>query len=137
MINPNDPEQNPEAFMFGRGGDENDSVFHAFQVPLQTNTDKVAEKHQIEGHKTGYHRNTNGHHKNVSQKSIASESSSDKSTSDHSFLPPNHRPTRSDRKKSMTDINNFCPPSPGPNRVIRNGHNPYDDLVSKIFSIFF
>lgn len=39
MINPNDPEQNPEAFMFEGGGDENYSVFHAFQVlpALQNN----------------------------------------------------------------------------------------------------
>lgn len=124
MINPNDPEQNPEAFMFG-GGDDNDSVvFHAFQAPpLHNNAhhDMTDQKHKVETHKV----------KNASNRSLASESSSDKSTSDHSSLPFSNRHTRSDRKTSLSDVNNLYPSSPGP-KGLRNGHNPYDDLVSKI-----
>lgn len=130
MINPNDPEQNPEAFMFG--SDDNISVF---QAPVQQNiNDDIVvpkESHHIEGHKGNHGRNNSGggqHHKN-GLKSVTSETSSDRSNSDNSSLPSNHRIARPDRKKNSIENISFYPPSPGPNRL-RNGHNLYDDFVS-------
>ncbi|XP_074359340.1 RPM1-interacting protein 4-like [Apium graveolens] len=135
MINPNDPEQNPEAFMFG-----SDDNVNAFQAPPQhkINDDVVVPKdnHHIEGHKDSHTRNNSGsgyNHKN-GLKSVISETSSDRSNSDTSSLASNHRITRPDRKKNSIENISFYPPSPGPNRL-RNGHNLYDDLSTRSASV--
>ncbi|CAK9181702.1 unnamed protein product [Ilex paraguariensis] len=136
-MNPNDPEENPEAFNFGRVGDGSDSVFHAVQSPAHVNPDKSAEKYLREGHKQkyGHQRNTSDHQMSVTQKSMTSESASDKSNSDYSLLQANHRHARADRKKSMTEDNSrFCLPSPGPNRP-RGQSNPYDDISCRSASV--
>ncbi|KAK1381920.1 hypothetical protein POM88_019655 [Heracleum sosnowskyi] len=130
MINPNDPEQNPEAFRFG-----SDDNISAFEAPLQHNIDddKVVpkENHQIEGHKGS---RGSGHNYKNGLKSVTSETSSDRSNSDNSSLPSNHRIARPDRKKNSIENISFYPPSPGPNRP-RNGHNLYDDLSTRSASV--
>ncbi|KAA8520162.1 hypothetical protein F0562_014418 [Nyssa sinensis] len=131
-MNPNDPEENPEAFMSGRGGARSDGVSHAVQVPVQVNSDESmsAEKRRIEGYKkqNDHWRSSSDHQKNGSRKSMTSESGSNNSNSDHSLLQPNHRRTRSDRKKSIGEANyNFVPMSPAPHRL-RGGSNPSEDM---------
>lgn len=135
-MNPNDPEENPELFMFGVGGA---SFSHPVQPPLQVNSEKSTstESSQVEGHKPSHHRKVSNHHKNGSGKSMTSQSGSEKSNSDNSIHQARHRRTRSDRKKSTNEGSNsniFCPPSPGPNRF-RSGTNPLEDTVSEFFSI--
>ncbi|XP_057497499.1 uncharacterized protein LOC130782257 [Actinidia eriantha] len=66
MMNPNDPEENPEAFMFGRVGTGSE----------------------------GHRRNTSDHQKSGSHKSTNSESGSDKSNSEYALQQQNHRRTR-------------------------------------------
>ncbi|KAI3456487.1 hypothetical protein Pfo_013150 [Paulownia fortunei] len=112
-INPNDPEQNPEAFSIGepRGGSSTNN-----QVALQ---------------KYVHQRNTCDQQKSASHKTVASGSSSDKSPSDNSvtsFLKPNHRRKKSDRNKYSSDSRN--PPSPGPNKL-----NHADDFSFRSVSV--
>ncbi|KAG8385771.1 hypothetical protein BUALT_Bualt03G0079900 [Buddleja alternifolia] len=99
-INPNDPEQNPEAFNIGSS-----NFSHA------------------ESYDDNHHRNIYDQRKNTSRKTMASESSSDKSPSDNSVssvLKPNHQRKKSDRNKYTS--RSHIPRSPGPNN--------YDDEFS-------
>lgn len=105
MINPNDPEQNPEAFMmFGGGNDDasNDNMV-------------FAEKNVKFG----------------ARKSV--ESRSDKSSI--SDLSNKQQSYESDRKKNSNSrerISNFSPPSPSPSsghNKPRYGYNPADDIA--------
>ncbi|KAL1826270.1 hypothetical protein ACET3Z_004682 [Daucus carota] len=131
MINPNDPEQNPEAFMFG-----SDDDVKVFQAPLQHNIsndiEAPKENHQNIG---SLKRNSSGSGQNYKNgmKSVTSETSSDRSNS-NSSLPSNHRIARTERKKNSIDNISFYPPSPGPNRL-RNGHNLYDDFSTRSASV--
>ncbi|XP_059636582.1 RPM1-interacting protein 4-like [Cornus florida] len=127
-MNPNDPKENPEAFMFREEGSKSNGVSRAAQVPLQSGSDKLtsAEKRRVEGHKkqSGHWRNTSDQLKTGSRKSMTSESGSDKSNSDHSLLHQNHRAMRPDRKKSVIEAHGSIVPSPlGPDRL-RSGMNP-------------
>ncbi|KAL2495554.1 RPM1-interacting protein 4-like [Forsythia ovata] len=94
-INPNDPQENPDAFNFG------------LSVPacVCNSPDKpvAAEKYQ------------QGQQKSSSHKSIASESGSDRSTSDNALVQPHHQRRRSDRNSSSTE--NHISPSPGSNKL--------------------
>ncbi|XP_057512866.1 RPM1-interacting protein 4-like [Actinidia eriantha] len=100
MMNPNDPEENPEAFMFGRVGTGSE----------------------------GHRRNTSDHRKSGTHKSTSSKSSSDKGNSENSLQQQNHRRARNtSRKKSITEANNFVPPSPAHDRL-RSANNSYEDM---------
>ncbi|KAL0363199.1 UNVERIFIED_CONTAM: RPM1-interacting protein 4 [Sesamum calycinum] len=112
MINPNDPEQNPDAFNIGgaRGGSSN--FTHAVPASARINPDK-----QMAREKYGHQRHIYDQHKSTSSKTVASESSSDKSPSDSSVTPvlrPSHRRKKSDRSKYTSY--SHVPPSPGLNQ---------------------
>ncbi|KAI3718665.1 hypothetical protein L6452_19544 [Arctium lappa] len=105
MFNPNDPEENPEAFMTYGGGYDDGNNDHKIVF---------AEK-------------------NTKTSMTSSESSRDKG-SISSDISNNQQSYKSDRKKSSNSerIRNFSPPSPsppGPNRP-KYGYNPADDIVS-------
>ncbi|GFY91698.1 indole-3-butyric acid response 1 [Actinidia rufa] len=107
MMNPNDPEENPEAFMFGRVGTGSE----------------------------GHRRNTSDHQKSGSHKSTNSESGSDKSNSGYALQQQNHRRTRSTtRKNSTTEANNFVRPSPAHDRL-RSANNPSEDKSYRSVSV--
>ncbi|KAK1578393.1 hypothetical protein Q3G72_029924 [Acer saccharum] len=112
-MNPNDPEENPDAFMIASGGGLN-STDHGDYQPIQASVNadsdksKSSEKRLIEGN-TGK-RNTYNHQKSGRNKSITSYFSSDRSNSDHSLQQPGHRQLKSDRKKGLGEgINSFSP----------------------------
>ncbi|KAK2992222.1 hypothetical protein RJ640_005709 [Escallonia rubra] len=137
-MNPNDPEENPGAFMFMRDVAGNDGVLQATQVRRQVSSEKSssAERYQVERHKQGHQRNTSDNQKSVSQISLTSESGSDKSSSDYSLMQKNHRRIRSDRQKSNVETNSFCPSSPGPNpNRLRIGNNTSDDISTRSASV--
>ncbi|XP_034915269.1 RPM1-interacting protein 4 isoform X1 [Populus alba] len=80
-MNPNDPEENPEAFMHARGVMEDDVDFSSGAYQGIT-----AEHHNIDlrlkGHNAHGTRSSNDHQKSASHKSITSESGSEKSSSE-------------------------------------------------------
>ncbi|KAI3765299.1 hypothetical protein L2E82_15329 [Cichorium intybus] len=107
MINPNDPEENPEAFM-AYGGD-NDDVSNDSIVITDKNTRSGGTK-----------------------STTSSQVSSDKGSI--SNFSNKQQSYKSDRKKSSDArerTSNFSPPSPlpAPNRP-RYGYNPADDIPS-------
>lgn len=130
-MNPNDPEENPEAFMFAgliNGSEASESSFAPLQRSLEKPTS--SEKYHIVGQKKnyGHRRNTSDQQKSIGQKSNTSESSTEKNNYDNS-----HQRKRSEKKKSMTENSSgFFPPSPVRNRA-RGGSNTSDDLVSIFF----
>ncbi|KAK3036965.1 hypothetical protein RJ639_030930 [Escallonia herrerae] len=137
-MNPNDPEENPGAFMFGRDVAGNDGVSQATRVRRQVSSEKSSsvEGYQVERHKQGHQRNTSDNQKSVSQISLTSESGSDKSNSDYSLMQKNHRRIRSGQQKSNVETNSFCPPSPGPNpNRLRGGSNTSDEIYSRSASV--
>lgn len=118
-INPNDPEQNPEAFRGPRGGSSN--VSHAVPASVRISPDNQEARRRFVNQRSIYDQL-----KSASHKTMASESSSDKSPSDNSVTPvikPNRQHKKSDRKKYTSDSRNL--PSPGPNKL-----NHADDFVS-------
>ncbi|KAF5472726.1 hypothetical protein F2P56_009420 [Juglans regia] len=115
MINPNDPEENPEAFMYmGRGALEMTAHDHyrAVQAPnhlhVDSSTKSVSpeEKQHIDkGHTShrSHHRNPSDLQKNGNPRIIEFESGSSyrSSKSDYSLMQqPSHRRKRSDNKKT-------------------------------------
>ncbi|XP_044496040.1 RPM1-interacting protein 4-like isoform X3 [Mangifera indica] len=92
-MNPNDPEENPQAFMYGRGDLVGHGDFRPVQTPVYVESDKYisVEKQGIESHAV--------HNPQGRQKSIKSEFGSNKSHSDYSHLQLGHRPLKSDRSK--------------------------------------
>ncbi|KAK4439370.1 RPM1-interacting protein 4 [Sesamum alatum] len=110
MINPNDPEQNPDAFNIGgpiRGGSSN-------FTPAVPASARINPHKQTAREKYGHQRHTYDQQKSASSKTVASESSSDKSPSDSSVTPvlrPSHQRKKSDRSKYS-----HVPPSPGLNQ---------------------
>lgn len=131
-MNPNDPEENPDAFLFSGFTNVTDTSSNS-SAPLQKSINKptASEKH------VGHQRNTSDPQKSVSQKRIISESSSHKSNSDNAKNHRNlHQRKRSENKKSVSENSpNFYPvsPSPGRNRL-RGGTNASDDLVGIFLS---
>ncbi|CAA2956769.1 RPM1-interacting protein 4-like isoform X2 [Olea europaea var. sylvestris] len=113
MINPNDPEQNPEAFNFG-----NRSRSGAASASIRISPDKSVAAGNFQQY--------------VRQRNAASESGSDKSASDNSFLKPKHQRRRSERNKSLDVGSNSRsnPLSAGPNRM-----NHADDFSYKSASV--
>ncbi|XP_059628816.1 RPM1-interacting protein 4-like [Cornus florida] len=110
MMNPNDPEENPEAFMFGAGEAGSENVSSAVQAPtnpIHVDSEKLmlAEKHHIEGHQQNndHQRNTSVHVNSGSHKCIASESEIDNKIFGHSLVQPNHNRRRSEQEKSITE----------------------------------
>ncbi|GJX53058.1 RPM1-interacting protein 4-like protein [Tanacetum coccineum] len=109
MINPNDPEQNPEAFMaYGGGSDDvsNDNIVN----------DEKNMKHGDKKSTTSIDFNRKG------------------SNSDFSNVQQNYKSDRRKSSKSRERISNFSPPSPspGPNRP-RYGYNRADDIPVREF----
>lgn len=106
-INPNDPEQNPEAF--GIGGQRRGVTSKFSQASmLMSLDDQVAPKKYVD------QRNFQNQRRSATRTTMASESSSDRSLSDNSVasvLKPSHQPKKSDWNKYTND----------------------DDLVSKFF----
>lgn len=82
-MNPNDPEENPEAFMYARGGMEDDVDFAsgAFEG---TNSEKQSIG-GLKGH-NAHSMSPSDHRKNARHNNLTSESGSEKSSSDHSLL---------------------------------------------------
>ncbi|KAJ9563005.1 hypothetical protein OSB04_008165 [Centaurea solstitialis] len=105
MFNPNDPEQNPEAFMTYGGGNDDGNNDHKIVFT----------------------------EKNMKTSMTSSESSRDKGSI--SDISNSQQSYKSDRIKSSNAerLSNFSPPSPspspGPNRP-KYGYNPADDIVS-------
>ncbi|KAK6149727.1 hypothetical protein DH2020_017252 [Rehmannia glutinosa] len=115
-INPNDPEQNPEAFSIGGPS---------------SNVSQISPDNHVARKKFVHQRNAYDQQKSASPKTLASQSSSDKSPSDNSVtsvLRPNHQRKKSDRSKYASDIR--YPPSPGP-----NSFNPADDYSYRSVSV--
>lgn len=82
-MNPNDPEENPEAFMYASGGMEDDVDFAsgAFEG---TNSEKQSIG-GLKGH-NAHSMSPSDHRKNARHNNLTSESGSEKSSSDHSLL---------------------------------------------------
>ncbi|KAK4548685.1 hypothetical protein RGQ29_032790 [Quercus rubra] len=140
-MNPDYPEENPEAFMYMTGVTEINADYHAFQDPLHVNSSKsnssVGKQH-IEGH-TRHHahqRNTVNQPKIGSKKSITSEYGSDKSNSDHSIMQPNHQRVGSDhKKKSLAEgSNTFALSIPG-HAGKRSGSHPSVETHHRAVSV--
>lgn len=108
-MNPNGQQENPEAFMFGRVGPG--SGVHVDSDKLE-----VVEKRPTEGLGKD----------NSSRSTMVSASGNDKSSPDNSLQQRNPRRLRSDRKKSLTEINNFATSSPG-SSMLRSASNASDD----------
>ncbi|KAI3880797.1 hypothetical protein MKX03_034698 [Papaver bracteatum] len=118
-INPNDPEENPNAF-FGTMGHEDNRYYNA--KPLARNSsgkktvdvEKSYEEYpEREGQQV--------HSKSRDQKSVRSESSNEKSNSDFSLLQQKHRSSRSIEKRSQGEFSGIPPMSPPPpNRMQRH-----------------
>lgn len=94
-MNPNDPEENPEAFMCMREGYVNSN-----------NSISSSEKQKNKGGHSrppAHPRNniitSSNQQKSGSHRSITSESGSERSGSDYSLMQPGHRRVRSDMKK--------------------------------------
>ncbi|ESR63069.1 hypothetical protein CICLE_v10017621mg, partial [Citrus x clementina] len=110
-MNPNDPEENPEAFMrmrgtLGRGTDGDCQPVRASRH-VDSYKSKSTEKRHIEEQMGMGHnprgRNTFDHQRSRSRKSTMSEFSSDKSSavSDHSLPQPSPRRLKSDKKNGL------------------------------------
>ncbi|KAF8031473.1 hypothetical protein BT93_D0629 [Corymbia citriodora subsp. variegata] len=132
-MNPNDPKENPEMFMLGRGGVEIDNDSQA----------SVAFEHNIsEGHKRfdAYRRTPSDQHKSTaSQGSVRSESGSEKSSSDSRRNSSRHRHrARPDHKKGPTEGSNSFSSSAAsvPKQARqRSGSQPSDDSHRRVPSI--
>ncbi|XP_052203415.1 RPM1-interacting protein 4-like [Diospyros lotus] len=130
-MNPNDPEENAEAFIFGRGETGNAADFHAIWAPVHVDTNKSmsVEKHHREGlkqHNT-HRRNTHEHQKSGNRKSTSSESGNERSNSDHSLQQNRHPTTRSAQKKNVTELNSS---TSGFDRLRSgSGSNRSDDIL--------
>lgn len=114
LINPNDPEENPDAFACSRYEDVSINI-----SPTKT---PLVEKPQ-------YHYGQCGN-KSISLTNSNSQFIGDsQSSSVSSVNQPGRRRETPDVKKIKNDRGKgFVPPSP--NRLIRNSRNPSDDLVS-------
>lgn len=114
IINPNDPEQNPEAFNFGgpAGGISSDSQERT--IPEKQDHHRITSDQQ-KG--TSY-----GTHSHVSSESSSTEKNSSSSIS--SIFKLNHK--RPDRNKHAVDYNVF--PSPAGHHKMNS-----DDIVSGSF----
>lgn len=118
-MNPNGQQENPEAFMFGRVGPG--SGVHVDSDKLE-----VVEKRPTEGL---------GKDNSSRRSMVNSASGNDKR--DNSLQQRNLRQSRSDRKKSLTEINNFATSSPG-SGMLGSASNASDDkdTVSQICYCF-
>ncbi|KAL5773167.1 hypothetical protein ACOSQ2_013091 [Xanthoceras sorbifolium] len=110
-MNPNDPEENPEAFMNGSGGlDSTDGDYRPIQASVNNNSasskTNSIEKRLIEGN-IGQ-RNIYNHQKSGRNNNIIAEfgNSTDRSNSDYSLRQPSHRRRKSDRKKDLGEASN-------------------------------
>lgn len=137
-MNPNDPEENPEAFLWGTVGLETDGDYRRVHAPSHVDSDKYisAEKHHPEGSHMGHHnprgRNTFDQQKSRTRKSTTSEFSRDKSNSDHS-QQAGHRHVKSDRRKGLSEGSNSFSPSVSGHSRQRNGIYPPDEIVKISF----
>ncbi|XP_055816263.1 RPM1-interacting protein 4-like [Solanum dulcamara] len=120
MINPNDPEENPEAFACS--GYDNASINIS---PTKTT---LVEKHQYHHVHRRIPSAESGQYKSIGPTNSNSESFGDShSISGFSVNQPRRRRKTSDVKKNKNDRGNvFVPPSP--NILIKNSRNPSDDL---------
>lgn len=138
-MNPNDPEENPEAFKRMREGLE--SAVHV----NSNNSVSSLEKHHTKGHysrppahpRKSTTTSNNYQPKSGSHRSITSESGSDRSGSDYSLMQPGHRRQRSDMKKkknSSVGSNSFSPSVTGVHTRERTGsYSSVDRTVSLLF----
>ncbi|KAF8369803.1 hypothetical protein HHK36_032164 [Tetracentron sinense] len=148
-MNPNDPEENPDAFVSG-GGHEGYNFHPAVRSPpIRVTSDKMmpAAKHYIEEHpnREQGHRRHNSHQINIldqqksrNHKSTRSESGSDKSSSDHSLLQKNHRRARSEQNKNLGEGSNSSSPSvPHQPSRLRSGtgNHPSDNIPQRAASV--
>ncbi|KAI9161366.1 hypothetical protein LWI28_016730 [Acer negundo] len=112
-MNPNDPEENPEAFMIASGGGLN-STDHGDYQPIQASVN---------------------HQKSGRNKNITSDFSSDRSNSDQPLQQPAHRRLKSDRKKGLgAGINSFSPSVQGHSRQ-RSESQPSDEPHHRVASV--
>lgn len=145
-MNPNDPEENPEAFMWGRGtlGLETDGDCQPVGAPRHVDSyeSKSTENRHIEEQMGMGHnprgRNTFDQQRSRGRKSTTSEFSSDKSSSvsDHSLRRPSPRYLKSDRRNSLGEGSNSYSPSlpPGHSRE-RSGNYPSDEHHHRAASV--
>lgn len=144
IMNPNDPEENPEAFMFG-GFDGNGDLPPAISVET-TELDQFTVGHekyhhhhhhlQISEAGDGYKHHRVHHQRNASDQQRKSSQRSDKSNSSRSSLTVtqrqqqlNHRRKTSDGPKSFQS--NSSSNSNGiAAKPSKGGRNPSEDLVS-------
>ncbi|KAK2653012.1 hypothetical protein Ddye_012868 [Dipteronia dyeriana] len=132
-MNPNDPEENPEAFMIASGGglDNTDhGDYQPIQASVNADSDKSnsSEKRLIEG-------NTYNDQKSGRNKSITTDFRSDRSKSDHSLLQPGHRHLKSDRKKGLGEGSNSLSPSVQGDSRQRSESHPSDEPHHRAASV--
>lgn len=149
IMNPNDPEENPEAFKFGEFGGSGDlpRVISAETTELDRFTvghEKYHNHHQLQinGAGAGYKQHHVHHQRNASdQQQKSSPNSDDKSNSSRSSSTVtkqqqqqqlNHRHKTSDGRKSLQSNSSSGNNSDGfaTARPSKGRRNPSDDLVS-------
>ncbi|KAI3973807.1 hypothetical protein MKX01_030383 [Papaver californicum] len=116
-INPNDPEENPNAF-FRTMGNENDRYYNAKPLTRNSSGRKTIDEEKSYGEYP--EREGQVQLKSRDHKSVRSESSNEKSNSDFSLLQQKNRSSKSIEKKSQGEFSGIPPLSPPPNRI-RNG----------------
>ncbi|OVA01116.1 Pathogenic type III effector avirulence factor Avr cleavage site [Macleaya cordata] len=110
-INPNDPEENPDAFAFGTMGRENDGYYNEIPPSLVTSDRRMT--HVAKPNEEHFEREGPIRLNSRNRKSSHSESSSEKSSSDFSLLRQKNRPTKSSQNKIQGEVSNgFSPMSP-------------------------
>ncbi|CAN4114684.1 unnamed protein product [Withania somnifera] len=120
MINPNDPQENPEAFACSRYDDASSINVS----PMNTRLVDTPQYHH------GHRRNPSagsGKNKSIALTNSNSESFGSISSFSVNQPTPTRRQRTSDVKKNkIYRGNGFLLPSP--NKLIKNSRNPYDDL---------
>lgn len=136
-MNPNDPEENPEAFMSMREGLE----INAVHANSNNSVSSLEKPHKIKGHSRppAHPRNSSSSNqqKSGSHRSITSESASDRSGSDYSLMQPGHRRGMSDMKKKKKNLsdgsNSFSTSVAGHARERTGSYSSAAHTVSLLF----
>lgn len=139
-MNPNDPEENPEAFQWMKESPEPNADYPPVQSPLHVKSNASSsslEKQQIMGQsrprphrgnpsdprQSGGWRNSPDHQQGGARRSITSESGSDGSNASHSLMQPGHRRERSDKKNNSSDGSYPVSPSRTSRPSLDTGHH--------------
>ncbi|GLU12481.1 hypothetical protein SLE2022_291590 [Rubroshorea leprosula] len=119
--NPNDPEENPGAFMHMRGKLESDGDPSLFQIPHPVNSNKPisSRPRYAEGHRRHNAHLRQGH------RSMSSEFGNEKTTSEHSLA--GHQYANSDKRRGRAEGKNSFSVSVSGHSRLRNKSYASDD----------